>query len=441
VPTGTLRLPPCPSPARKASRRSYAISTLPLETKVVRSRRLHKRFRTFDGGVSTFSCGVNTFGQDQRVRPAIGGLRNVRIPLRCLACGGPDQRDLERGSDEQADGPRRWRPRVPRQVWRILRAPPQGGWARAVGATAMAQEGTAGQVGATVAFVTISYGPDRDRCLLLRRSLDDFAPAVEHWIVVDRADLPLFQSLQNSAATVITTEEVLPLSMRRVHLRRVGLRSNMWIQARGKPVRGWLLQQLIKLAIAEELEADVLVYADSDVVLLRPFRTSFVIGEHGHVRLFARPDAVDETLPNHLLWHRSAETLLGIGRRTPPMADFITSLVPWKRENAVALLRHVERNTGRHWLRALAGASDVSEYTLYGRFACDVLGERAGQYLTSSSLCRDYWAHAPLSPRELDALLDGIETEEIGVSITAKAGMQPADYVGAVEERWAAFAK
>jgi len=304
----------------------------------------------------------------------------------------------------------------------------------------MEGERSADRVGATVAFVTISYGPDRDRCALLRRSLDDFAPAVEHWIVVDRADLPLFQSLQRSAATVLTTEDVLPLPLRRVDLRRVGFRSNMWIQARGKPVRGWLVQQLIKLAITEELKADVLVYADSDVVLLRPFRASSVVDEHGRVRLYARPDAIDETLANHVLWHRSAETLLGIGPRTPPMADFITSLVPWKRESAVALLRHVERNTGRHWLRALAGASDVSEYTLYGRFACDVLGERAGHYVTSSSLCRDYWAHAPLSPRELDALLDGMEREEIGVSITAKAGMQPADYVDAVEERWAALA-
>jgi hypothetical protein len=43
------------------------------------------------------------------------------------------------------------------------------------------------------------------------------------------------------------------------------------------------------------------------------------------------------------------------------MADFITSFVPWKRESAVALLEHVERNTGKHWLRALAAAWDVSE--------------------------------------------------------------------------------
>jgi hypothetical protein len=155
--------------------------------------------------------------------------------------------------------------------------------------------------------------------------------------------------------------------------------------------------------------------------------------------MFARPDTIDETLPNHVLWHRSAERLLGIGRAEIPMPDLITSFVPWKRENTVALLDHIERTTGRHWLRALAAAWDVSEYILYGRFVLDVLGESSGQYVTSSSLCRDYWSHAPLSAHELEAFLDGIGPDEIAVSITAKAGMRPADYAEVLERRWAAL--
>jgi Family of unknown function (DUF6492) len=292
---------------------------------------------------------------------------------------------------------------------------------------------------ASVAFVTVSYGPDRDRCALLSRSLDEFAPSVEHWIVVDRADLQMFRSLRNNRTTVLTTEDVFPLWLRRLDLRKIGLRSNLWIQARGKPVRGWLVQQLIKLAVSQELRAEVLVHVDSDVVLMRPFRISSVFDREGRVRMFARPDTIDETLPNHVLWHRSAERLLGIGRAEIPMPDLITSFVPWKRENTVALLDHIERTTGRHWLRALAAAWDVSEYILYGRFVLDVLGESSGQYVTSSSLCRDYWSHAPLSAHELEAFLDGIGPDEIAVSITAKAGMRPADYAEVLERRWAAL--
>jgi hypothetical protein len=291
----------------------------------------------------------------------------------------------------------------------------------------------------SLAFVTVSYGPDRDRCALLTRSLEEFAPSVEHLIVVDRADLELFQSLDNGRATLVATEEVLPLWLRRLDIRRIGLRSNLWIQSRGKPVRGWLVQQLVKLALAQKLTADVLVHADSDVVLMRPFRVSSVADDAERVRLVAQPDAIDESMPNHVAWHRSAEKLLGIGRAELPLPDFITSLVPWKRENAVAMLEHVERKTGRHWLRALAGAWDVSEYTLYGRFVRDVMGEDAGQYVTSSSLCHDYWTHAPLSTHELEAFLDGIGPEQVAVSITAKAGMRPEDYADVLERRWAAL--
>jgi Family of unknown function (DUF6492) len=290
----------------------------------------------------------------------------------------------------------------------------------------------------SVAFVTVSYGPDRDRCALLSRSLDEFAPAGEHLIVVDRADLQLFRPLQDTRTTIVTTEDVLPIWLRRLDMRRVGLRSNLWLQARGRPVRGWLVQQLVKFAVAEQVTADVLIHADSDVVVMRPFRTSSVIDGEGRVRLYGRRAVVDDSLPNHVLWHRAAEKLLGIRPAEIPMADFITSFVPWKRENAVALLRHLERNTGRHWVRALAAAWNVSEYTVYGRFVTDVMGERAGQYVTASSLCRDYWAHVPLTPSDLDAFLDGMEPGDVAVMVTAKAGMEPRDYAGLLERRWAA---
>lgn len=289
----------------------------------------------------------------------------------------------------------------------------------------------------TVAFVTISYGPDRERCALLRRSMDVFAPTVEHWIVVEGADLPPFRPLQDTRTTLVSTEELLPLWLRRVNLRRVGLKSSMWIQKRGKPVRGWLVQQLAKLAIAEQVKADVLVHADSDVVLVRPFQTGSVVDENGRVRLYESENAIDEGLPSHVRWHRSAEKLLGIEAASLPLPDFISGINAWKRTNALALLERIQRQTGRHWLRALTAAWDVSEYTLYGRFVQDVLGESAGQFVSTASLCRDYFASA--SKAELASFLDGVGPDEIGVSIDAKAGMRPADYVGLLEERWTAL--
>jgi hypothetical protein len=289
----------------------------------------------------------------------------------------------------------------------------------------------------SVAFVTPSYRLDRDRCALLSRSLDACAPSVEHWIVVDRGDLPHFRTLQNHRTHVVAKEEVLPVWVHRLDTIRIGLRSNVWIQARGRPIRGWLLQQLVKLAMAPHLTADVIVHADSDVVLVRPFSTSTVVDAHGRVRLYSRPDEIDEGLPDHVVWHRSAENLLGIAQRDLPLPNFISSLVTWQRASAVALLEHIERHTGSHWLRAVSAAWHVSEHTLYGRFAQDVVGEGAGGFVSSPSLCQDYYKRDPLSASEFEAFLDRLSPHEFAVSLTAKGGMRPADYVEVLERRWA----
>jgi Family of unknown function (DUF6492) len=290
----------------------------------------------------------------------------------------------------------------------------------------------------SVALVTISYSRDRDRCALLCRSLERFAPTAEHWIVVDRADLAAFAPLARGRTTLVALEEVLPIWLLRLNVSKIGLRSSLWLQARGRPVRGWLVQQLAKLAVVRELTADVVVHTDSDVVLVRPFEASDLVDERGRVRLYSLPAAIDESLPNHVRWHRTAEKVLTLPRAPLPLPDFITSFVPWKRENAVALLARVEERTGRHWARALAGAWGVSEYILYGRFVTEVLGDAASQFTTPSSLCRDYWAHEPLAPDELEAFLDGVDAGEVAVSITAKAGMDPRDYADALERRWTA---
>jgi hypothetical protein len=259
--------------------------------------------------------------------------------------------------------------------------------------------------------------------------------------VVDRGDLPAFRHLRNHRTNVVAKEEILPLWVHRLDTLRIGLRSNVWLQARGRPIRGWLLQQLVKLAIAERLSADVIVHADSDVVLLRPFTVSSVVDAEGRVRLYAAADHVDESLPDHVRWHRSAERLLGIESAPLPAQDFISSLVPWRRENAVALLDRVQETTGRHWLRALAAAGDVSEYTLYGRFAEDVLGPKGAQYVSPSPLCADYYKRAPLTLPELTAFLERVDDEAIAVSLTAKAGMKPEHYADVLERRWGAPAR
>ena len=248
---------------------------------------------------------------------------------------------------------------------------------------------------ASVAFVTVSYAPDRDRCAFLSRSLDALAPSVEHYIVVDRADRGFRlarEQADDAADQGGSTADLAPASE---HAEARAPLQSMDAGAREADPR--LARPATREArVRREARAEVLVHADSDVVFMRPFELSSVVDREGRVRLCMKADAIDAGLPNHVRWHRTAERLLAIGRAELPLPDFISGLVPWRRVNAVALLEHIERTTGRPWLRAIAAASHVSEYTLYGRFVTDALSER-GQF-RAASLCHDYYTRAPLSP-------------------------------------------
>jgi Family of unknown function (DUF6492) len=290
---------------------------------------------------------------------------------------------------------------------------------------------------ASVAFVTKSYAPDLERCELLCRSIERLAPETRHWIIVDKRDRAAFRGLENARTRLVTTEELLPRRVRKLEVYGVG--KNILLGARTAPMRGWLVQQLAKLAIASVAEEDVLVHADSDVVLIRPFQEDALTDAGGSLRLFRIPAAIDESLSEHVRWHRTAEQLLAIRSRSLPLPDYVGGLIPWQREVAISLLEEIEARSGRDWMRTIASARHVSEYILYGRFVEDALGSSNGGPGNSLSLCRCYWGTEPLTKRELENFIDEASPEEVAVMISAKAGMKPADYVGVLEQRWAAL--
>jgi hypothetical protein len=288
---------------------------------------------------------------------------------------------------------------------------------------------------ASVAFVTKSYAPDLERCELLCRSIELLAPGTRHWIIVDSRDLAAFRGLENATTRIVTTEELLPRRVRRFEVYGTG--KNIWLGARTPPIRGWLVQQLAKFAIAVVAREDILVHADSDIVLIRPFREAMLMDKDGALRLFRTAATVGEELPDLVRWHRTAERLLGVPPRPLPLPDYISGLVPWSREIAVSLLEEIEARSRRDWMRTLARARDVSEYVLYGRFVEDALDRSNGGPGDSVSLCRCYWGSEPLTNRELESFIDDVSPEEVAVMVSAKAGMRPADYAEVLERRWA----
>src|SRR5262245_42761643 len=117
-------------------------------------------------------------------------------------------------------------------------------------------------------FITPSFAPDFDLCVDLQRSVLDSAPhSASHHIIVYREDLKLFGRLAGPRTRIQCKSDFLPGSF--VVVPHTDLTINL--RRPLLPVRGWILQQVVKLAAAAASEDDVVVVVDSDVEFIKPF--------------------------------------------------------------------------------------------------------------------------------------------------------------------------
>src|SRR5262245_17158300 len=160
---------------------------------------------------------------------------------------------------------------------------------------------------ARMAVITKSFAPDFELCAALNRSVLKNTPdTIQHHIIVPQSDLQLFSQLAGPRTYIRCEADLLPRTFVRVPF------SNIMVNLRRPfpPVRGWIQQQVIKLAAIAASEEDAVLVVDSDVEFVRPF-TAEVFIRDGAVRFFCKPDQIDERLSRHMTWHRVARALLG----------------------------------------------------------------------------------------------------------------------------------
>jgi hypothetical protein len=241
-----------------------------------------------------------------------------------------------------------------------------------------------------VAIVTPSYGPDSILCDELNRSVQEFFPTASHYILVDHLDLPAFRKLEGGRTHVIVKEEILPGRFKRLP----GF--NRWMcRWTPRPMGGWLVQQIAKLASANHLQEQVLVLVDSDTCFVRDVDQSTFVRD-GATRLFRRHDGIRPDMKTHVLWHQNCCRLLGVAPDQAPMPDYISSLVSWDRRVVLRLQEHIESVTGHPWQAAIARTPQVSEFLLYGLLV-DKVGDGRGQvWIDDEDRCLAYWDFTPL---------------------------------------------
>lgn len=274
----------------------------------------------------------------------------------------------------------------------------------------------------TLAFVTPSYEGDLERCRLLCESMDALAGGSwTHYILVADHDEQLFSSLKSSRRVIIPDKAMLPGWFR-------PMRSSMLTRGRWKwiskspsrlvwPMSGWHVQQLRKMLVAHHISEEALVMLDSDSLFLRPFDTKTFVRD-GKVRLMARPNAILDT--THFAWHHGclahAAKLLGMPTMPLPATDYIGNMVSWHRENALALVDHIEARSGRDVVSTMCRSRNFSEYLIYGTFAEKVLSG-ARHFVETNQLAATHWGSSTLSAKTLLDLIETLDPSQIGIGI------------------------
>jgi hypothetical protein len=267
----------------------------------------------------------------------------------------------------------------------------------------------------TYALVTPSYWMDVERCRLLVESTERWvAPGVRHHLVIARRDVPLFKSMLSARNNLIVVEDIIPNWL----FRLPGVR-HFWFSLRTRPVRNWILQQIVKLCVPAAVNEDVLLYADSDMFFIAPF-DPHSYERNGNVPLLLETGQRG-LIPSNDEWQAVCSRLLGLPVEGECDINYVGQLVWWRRQNAMAAVRRVEEVTGKTWQRAIASLMSFSEYILYGLYCHRILGEKSGHWSDGTLRTLNNWGTTPLTVQDLELFKLQREPYHHSVMVSAKS--------------------
>jgi hypothetical protein len=272
------------------------------------------------------------------------------------------------------------------------------------------------------AMITPSFRLDLDRCELLAESVERWvAPHVKHYIVVDRRDVPLFKPLVNARTELVIVEDIVPNWVVRIP----GVR-RFWFSFRSRPLKNWILQQLVKLSMPAHVSEDVLLYTDSDVFFCKSYDPR-EFERDGKVPLQREPGQLG-LIPHNVAWIDAASRLLGIPF-DPADADidYVGNAICWRKDHALALRDRVSQVAGKQWELAIAPLSKFSEYILYGVHESRVLGGSSGHWHDPVIRTLTHWKSEPLDIAALQSLKARQQPLQHSVMISAKSRTAVAD--------------
>jgi uncharacterized protein DUF6492 len=285
-----------------------------------------------------------------------------------------------------------------------------------------------------VVLLTPTYGRDLALCTLLCESVDRHVTSfAKHYLLVPDCDLPLFAHFESERRSVIPASQFLPGWLRPLPRIIQRKRRQFWWSLRAKPVSGWHVQQVLKIAATISLPYQRYCILDSDVVFFRDFDLSRF--EHPNpIPLLKMPDEVIASQPRHSRWVETSHQLLGFPVPALPAPDFIGHIIFWDRDTTRAMVAKIEAITGKGWIEALCRTREFSEYMLYGYFVQNDARSALRHTLTTSTPCVSYWDQPKLSRDELNQLLRRADKDDVAFSVASFSGTPVATIRAAIEE-------
>jgi hypothetical protein len=278
--------------------------------------------------------------------------------------------------------------------------------------------------------LTLSYSGDFEVCRLLCESFDRFAEEnIAQRLFAPTQDLGLFAALTAKNRSIGSQDrDLLPRWLRKMPMPGPRLREalrlprrNIYLSPFGAPVRGWIAQQMMKIAACADSPTEIIVHMDSDGVFIRPLTIDFMARPDGAVRFYRNPEKSE--LDTHRLWRETACRLLGLQPSSIVAGDYIGLCVVWRRSIVRRMIARIEEVGGADWRRMLARTPHFSEYTLYGLFVESLGIEAAGHWASPSAPVHCIWEVEPETPEEETAFVEALRGEHIACLIQSTARM------------------
>jgi hypothetical protein len=270
-----------------------------------------------------------------------------------------------------------------------------------------------------LAVITPCYRGDVALFRELHRSVLDFTPPdTVHHVFVPPQDKHLFTEFVGPRCQVTVRSELLPR-----HYVRLPKEIYVNLKRPWPALRPWVMQQTVKIAATSELDADVVLVADSDAVFIRPITAERFRAGDGSLLLHREERAVKPEMTRHVLWHQVARDLLGLPPAPPPpLPDYVTPLNYWDPAVVRAMQQRITDTTGRAWMDAFNAQLHISEFILYGVFVDEVRTATTRRPDDGGVVCANYYDRVPMDHDGAIAFADGLAPETVAIMISSHSG-------------------